>query len=72
MWRSQRFYRQVKLVVLVYAAGKSEALVSKDRRLHDITCYHASVVQTFMGTERATQHERMLLAELYPLCWDGG
>ena len=73
IWRSQRFYRQVKLVVLAYAAGNSETLVSKGRHLHDnITYYDASVVQKFIGAERAAQHERMLLAELAPLCANRG
>ena len=58
--------------MLPYVAGKSDALVSKGRHLHDnITYYDASVVQTFVGTESATQHECMLLAELAPLCTDG-
>ena len=55
--------------MLVYAAGNSEALVSKGRHLHDnITYYDVSVVQIFEGTERATQHERMLMTEFSSLC----
>ena len=57
IWRSQRFYRQVKLVARAYASEKSEALVNKGRHLHNITYYDASVVQTFVGTETATLHE---------------
>ena len=65
-------YRQVKLVVLAYASEKSETLVSEGHHLHDnITYYDASVLRKFMGSGTATQHERMLLAELPPLCSDG-
>ena len=72
IWRSQRFYRQVKLVVLAYASKNSETLVSEGHHLHDnITYYDASVVQKFVGSGTATQHVCMLLAELAPLCSDG-
>ena len=72
IWRSQCFYRQVKLVVLAYASERSETLVSEDHHLHDnITYYDASVVLKFVGSETATQRECMLLAELAPLCSDG-
>ena len=73
IWRSYGFYRQVELVVVAYAAVNPEALVSKGRHLHDnILYYDAFVVQTFVGTERVTQHERILLAELALPCTDGG
>ena len=65
-------YRQVKLVVLVYASEKSETLVSEGHQLTDnITYYDASVQLKFVGSGTATQHECMLLAELAPLCSDG-
>ena len=73
MSRSHSFYRQVTLVVLAYAAVNPEALVSNGRHLHDnILYYDAFVLQTFVGTERVTQLERMLLAELALPCTDGG
>ena len=73
IWRPYGFYRQVELVVLVYAAVNPEALVSKGRHLYDdILYYDEFVVQTFVGTERVTQHERILLAELALPCTDGG
>ena len=72
IWRSQRFYRQVKSVVLAYASERSETLVSEGHHLHDnITYYDASVVLKCVGSGIATQHECMLLAELAPLCSDG-
>ena len=63
-------YRQVKLVVLAYASERSETLVSEGHHLHDdkITYYDASGLLKFVGSETATQHEFMLLAELSPLC----
>ena len=65
-------YRQVKLVVLVYASEKSETLVSEGHHLHDhITYYDASVLLKFVGSGTATQHECMFLAELASLCSDG-
>ena len=66
-------YRQVKLVVLAYASEKSETLVSEGHHLHDdnITYYDASVLLKFVGSETATQHEFILLAELAPLCSNG-
>ena len=68
IWRSQHFYGPVKLVVLAYALGNSEALVTKGRHFYDdIVYYDTSVVQTFVGTERPTQLKRILLAELSPL-----
>ena len=72
IWRAQRFYKQVKLVVLAYASEKSEALVNEGHHLHDnITYYDVSVVLKFEGSGTATQHECMLSAELAPLCYDG-
>ena len=58
--------------MLAYASERSETLVSEGHHLHDnITYYDASVVLKFVGSETATQHECMLLAELAPLCSDG-
>ena len=76
IWRSQRFYSQVKLVVLAYVSEKSETLVSEGHHLHDnITYYDESVGLKFVGSGTATQHECVLLAKLTPLCshgnWDG-
>ena len=58
--------------MLAYASEKLETLVSKGRHLHDsIAYYDASVVQKFVGTGTATQHECMILSELAPHCSDG-
>ena len=70
--KSQCFHRLEKLVVFASAAENVGYPVSKDYHIHNTTYYDSSVVQTFVGTECATQHEWMLLDELFPLCANDG